>query len=487
MNRTTTPNVQQRAHAGTRAQDWPTSAEPALAILGTWGLVRLSLHTMLLVLAILSAKAIAPGVDGGTIVWFMLPLVLIGLAIKGTYRRPIHSDITVELVRALWMTTLAAIIIVAAAALLDPSSDPAPMILRSWAFAAFYLSASVPLIIVSERRVRRGGGDMIPTLLVGAGQVGTQIERRLSAQPDLGLKVIGYIDADPVPKEMVPERRAPILGTPDEFAGIAEETGAQQVILTFTSSPDHVLVPLIRACEDRGIHVSLVPRMFESVNLRLSLANIGPVPLFNLSWVDPKGWQFAIKHAIDRVASALLLLFLSPLILGVALAVRLSSPGPILYRQLRIGRDGRRFNILKFRSMRVDEPTVVPDGAAADIAPGGVEGEDRRTTIGRFIRAYSIDELPQLFNVLRGQMSLIGPRPERPEFVEVFDEEVRRYSDRHRVKSGITGLAQVSGYRGNTSLPERVELDNYYIQNWSMSLDFKIAIRTIAAVVTPAE
>ncbi len=487
MTRTTTPNVQQRAHAGARTQDWPTAAEPALAILGTWGLVRLSLHTMLLVLAILSAKAIAPGVDGSTIVWFMLPLVLIGLAIKGTYRRPIHSDITVELVRGLGITTLAAIIIVAAAALLDPTSDPAPMILRSWAFAAFYLSASVPLIIVSERRVRRGGGDMIPTLLVGAGQVGTQIERRLSAQPDLGLKVIGYIDADPVPKEMVPERRAPILGTPDEFAGIAEETGAQQVILTFTSSPDHVLVPLIRACEDRGIHVSLVPRMFESVNLRLSLANIGPVPLFNLSWVDPKGWQFAVKHAIDRVASALLLLVLSPVILGIALAVRLSSPGPILYRQLRIGRDGRRFNILKFRSMRVDEPTIVPDGATADIAPGGVEGEDRRTTIGRFIRAYSLDELPQLFNVLRGQMSLIGPRPERPEFVEVFDEEVRRYSDRHRVKSGITGLAQVSGYRGNTSLPERVELDNYYIQNWSMALDFKIAIRTIAAVVTPAE
>ena len=488
MNRTTTPDVQQRTHPAARAAGWPTAtSEPALAVLRTWGLVRLSLHTMLLVLAILSAKAVAPGVDGGLIVWIMLPLVLAGLALKGTYQRPIHSDITVELVRALGITTLAAITIVAAAALLSPDTHPAPTILRAWAFATLYLCASVPLIVVSERRVRRGGGDMIPTLVVGAGQVGTQIERRLSTQPDLGLRVVGYIDADPVPKEMVPKRRAPILGTPDEFVGIAEETGAQQVILTFTSSPDHVLVPLIRACEDRGIHVSLVPRMFESVNLRLSLANIGPVPLFNLSWVDPKGWQFAIKHAIDRVASAILLLLLLPLILSIAIAVRLSSPGPILYRQLRIGRDGRRFNILKFRSMKVDDARILPRDPHRDIAPGGVEGEDRRTFVGRFIRRYSLDELPQLFNVLRGQMSLIGPRPERPEFVEVFDEEVRRYSDRHRVKSGITGLAQVSGFRGNTSLPERVELDNYYIQNWSMTLDFKIAVRTIAAVVTPAE
>lgn len=425
--------------------------------------------------------------DGGTIVWIMLPVVLTGLALKGTYRWPIHSDITVELVRALAVTTLAAITIVAAAALLSPDTHPAPMILRAWAFAALYLCASVPLIITSERRARRAGANMIPTLVVGAGQVGTQIERRLSAQPDLGLHVVGYIDADPVPKEMVPERRAPILGTPDEFVGIAKETGAQQVILTFTSSPDHVLVPLIRACEDRGIHVSLVPRMFESVNLRLSLANIGPLPLLNLSWVDPKGWQFAIKHAIDRVASAILLLILLPVILAIAVAVRLSSPGPILYRQLRIGRDGRRFDILKFRSMKVDDARIIPGASQPDIAPGGVEGDDRRTAIGRFIRRYSLDELPQLLNVLRGQMSLIGPRPERPEFVEVFDEEVRRYSDRHRVKSGITGLAQVSGFRGNTSLPERVEIDNYYIQNWSMTLDFKIAVRTIAAVVTPAE
>ncbi len=470
--------------------DWrATSAEAShTARIGGWGLLRLNLHALLIVLAILCARAVGSQADGGKAIWAMLPLIVAMLAFKGTYRRSLQLDVGREVMRALLATSLAAVAVVAAVAILDPNMNSAPLMLRGWLFTAAFLCGSAPLIVMGERRARRAGGDMLPTLVVGAGQVGTQIERRLSSQPELGLRVVGYIDADPVPKERVPERRAPVLGSPDEFVGIAEETGAKHVILTFTSSPDHVLVPLIRACEERGIYVSMVPRMFESVNLRLSLDNIGPLPLFNLKWVDPKGWQFAIKHTIDRVVSFLLIVLFSPLLLALAIAVRVSSPGPVLYRQLRIGRDGRRFDILKFRSMRIgsggDAGAPGPNG---DVAPGGVEGDDRRTAVGSFIRRYSLDELPQLFNVLKGQMSLIGPRPERPQFVEVFDEEVRRYSDRHRVKSGITGLAQVSGYRGKTSLPERVELDNYYIQNWSMGLDLKIAFRTFAAVLEPAE
>jgi exopolysaccharide biosynthesis polyprenyl glycosylphosphotransferase len=442
---------------------------------------------MQLVLAVLCAELVNQGADGRTIVWILPPLVLAMLAIRGTYSRPIQLDFTREILRMLATTALAAVTVIAAAAVLNPESNPAPLLLDAWGFSAVLLCVGVPVMMASERRTRRSGADLIPTLLVGAGLVGTQIERRLSDQPELGLRVVGYVDADPVPKERVPERQAPVLGTPDEFVGIAEETGAEHVILTFTSSPDHVLVPLIRACEERGIRVSLVPRMFESVNLRVSVDNIGPLPLFSLSWVDPKGWQFSIKHAIDRIASAVLIVILSPLLLALALAVKLSSPGPILFRQLRIGRDGRRFDILKFRSMRIEDDWVVPESFSLATAPGGVEGSDRRTHVGRLLRRYSLDELPQLFNVLLGQMSLIGPRPERPDFVEVFDEQVRRYSDRHRVKSGITGLAQVSGFRGNTSLDERVELDNYYIQNWSMALDLKISLRTFGAVIKPVE
>ena len=181
---------------------------------------------------------------------------------------------------------------------------------------------------------------------------------------------------------------------------------------------------------------------------------------------------------------------LAPLMLGLALAVRMSSPGPILFRQWRVGRDGHSFQILKFRSMRMDdspaddrqESNVVR--LPTDIAPGGVEGADRRTRIGTFMRRTSLDELPQLINVLRGDMSLVGPRPERPEFVDLFGSRLDRYDDRHRVKSGVTGWAQVSGLRGNTSMRDRVEWDNHYIENWSLSLDFKILLLTVGALFT---
>jgi lipopolysaccharide/colanic/teichoic acid biosynthesis glycosyltransferase len=196
----------------------------------------------------------------------------------------------------------------------------------------------------------------------------------------------------------------------------------------------------------------------------------------------------------------MLLIVLCPLLALTAVMVRLSSPGPVLYRQRRIGRDGREFELLKFRSMRVpDDPAVQeaegpkPAGSplpsvAEDLGPGGLEASHLRLTpVGRFIRRTSIDELPQLWNVLRGDMTLVGPRPERPEFVELFGQSIRRYDDRHRVKSGITGWAQVHGLRGRTSLADRVEWDNYYIENWSLWLDVKILMMTLTAPFRPVE
>jgi lipopolysaccharide/colanic/teichoic acid biosynthesis glycosyltransferase len=205
--------------------------------------------------------------------------------------------------------------------------------------------------------------------------------------------------------------------------------------------------------------------------------------------VNPNGWQFAVKHMLDRIGAGVALVVLAPLLLAIAAAVRSSSPGPVLFRQRRIGRDGRDFEMLKFRSMRPVTPGAggIPAVIPAGVGPGGVEGLDRRTRIGTFLRRSSLDELPQLINVLRGEMSFVGPRPERPEFVGPFIRHVRHYNDRHRVRSGITGWAQVNGLRGQTSLSDRVEADNQYIESWSLALDLRILLMTVAALFSRAE
>jgi lipopolysaccharide/colanic/teichoic acid biosynthesis glycosyltransferase len=172
---------------------------------------------------------------------------------------------------------------------------------------------------------------------------------------------------------------------------------------------------------------------------------------------------------------------------AIALTVRITSPGPVVFRQRRVGRDGTVFDLYKFRSMRMPRPDAGGFRPDTGSAPGGVEGDDRRTAIGRLLRRTSLDELPQFFNVLRGEMSLVGPRPERPEFVELFESDIRRYGDRHRVKSGVTGWAQVHGLRGQTSLADRVEWDNYYIEHWTLGLDLKILALTVLAVLRSAE
>jgi exopolysaccharide biosynthesis polyprenyl glycosylphosphotransferase len=224
----------------------------------------------------------------------------------------------------------------------------------------------------------------------------------------------------------------------------------------------------------------------------VNLEHIGGMPIYRMRAVRPSGWQFAAKYVIDRVAAAILVLVLSPILLLCTLAVKLTSRGPVFYRQRRVGRDGRPFDLLKFRSMSGDGDDMVSEPKVSvllpgDTAPGGVEGADRRTPVGRLLRRTSLDELPQLFNVLKGDMSIVGPRPERPQFVELFERRIDRYDDRHRVKAGITGWAQVHGLRGKTSLSDRIELDNFYIENWSLRLDLKILLMTVGAVFYAAE
>ena len=355
--------------------------------------------------------------------------------------------------------------------------------LRLWMFALVLLCMARAALWWLERRVGDGRRPVSRTLIVGAGAVGHQVARRLRQDSQLGFIPVGFLDADPMPYVgPSDEPLAPVLGTPDDLAEVAERTGARHVILAFTSAPDQLLVELARRCRELGLGVSVVPRFYEAISGRDALDFVGGLPLLTLDAIRPDGWQFGLKHLVDRLVASLLLVITAPIMVGIAVAVWLGSPGPVLFRQRRVGRDGRVFELYKFRTMvtsAVAGEFVLPDG----LAPGGVEGEDRRTAIGRWLRATSLDELPQLFNVLRGEMSLVGPRPERPEFVERFTREVHRYPDRHRVKSGITGWAQVNGLRGQTSIADRVEWDNHYIQNWSLGLELRTLILTIAEVM----
>jgi Undecaprenyl-phosphate glucose phosphotransferase len=218
--------------------------------------------------------------------------------------------------------------------------------------------------------------------------------------------------------------------------------------------------------------VRVVPDLLQYITFRAGVEDMDGLPVVHLTQVPMTGWMSLVKRTLDLAISSAALVVLSPLLGAIAAAIRLSDGGPVLYRQRRMGLDGRPFDILKFRSMRV--------GAEEDTGPTWAQPDDpRRTRVGRFLRQWSLDELPQLWNVLRGEMSLVGPRPERPEFVREFKEKFPQYMVRHRVRAGITGWAQVNGWRGNTSLSKRIEYDLYYIENWSLSLDFRILWMTL--------
>ena len=422
----------------------------------------------------------------------MPPLVMVLLYLRGLYRTRLRALVLDGVAPLVSAVSVAAMTVAMVGLFVNGRVPSQSDWVRGWLFALLAVGSGRMVLSLAQRwaRARRMVGK--PVLIMGAGVVGSQVARRLENHPEYGLAPIGFLDDDPRSIAEVGGREMPVLGTVEDLDETVAQTGVRNLIVAFSSVADARVSRLIQRCQELGIEVSVVPRMFDTINNRVGYDTVGGLPLMSFTTVNPKGMQFATKHAFDRVFASVLLIVLSPLLLCVVLAVRLSSPGPTFFRQRRVGRDGKEFDLYKFRSMRVDpspagqgeeDPTALEFLLGGDTAPGGVEGTDRRTPIGRFLRRSSIDELPQLFNVLRGEMSLIGPRPERPEFVEMFNQDIVRYDDRHRVKSGITGWAQVHGLRGQTSLAERVEWDNYYIAHWSLGLDLKILALTLLALL----
>ena len=450
-----------------------------------WAKLRVS--TDLFCLCLASSLAVFAGPQptvssGGRWCAALFPLVaLLLLRLRRAPDEQLSASLLDTLGYVVGMMSVAAMLTIAGGGFFD-GEHSARLAIRLWAFSAVYVGASRAALLMIRRGAMLIPVYATPVLIVGAGHVGQHIAQRLAAEPRWGLRAVGFVDESPRPGADGAPLPLPLLGGLRDLPAALEMSGARRLIVAFSGEPDRALIGQLRDCEALGIDVSVVPRLYESMNARATLDHLGGIPLVSLRPTNPRGWEFVVKHAFDRCVAGLVLLALVPLLGAIALVVRLSSHGPILFRQRRVGRDGREFDLLKFRSMAPVQfgQAFVPSPGAA---PGGIEGLDRRTRIGRLLRATSLDELPQLINVLRGDMSIVGPRPERPEYVQRFAFQHEHYEDRHRVRSGITGWAQVNGLRGQTSIADRVEWDNYYIQNWSLGLDARILALTVLEVL----
>jgi exopolysaccharide biosynthesis polyprenyl glycosylphosphotransferase len=451
---------------------------------GSWARGALALDVLLLLAAGVMTElgSRGAGIVDMPVAWLVgyACLAVAFLHARGMYSWHLRLSMLDSARNVVVATVLASMAVVSLRILLPGDVDDlAPQSLRLLTFSAVYLIAGRVALDWAHLRARREREAARPTLVVGAGRVGALTARRLLEHPEFGLQPVGFVDKEPLDEAALP---LPVLGASWDLERLIEQHGIRHVVITFSTAPSDVLLRAVERCEQLGVSVSLVPRLFERVTERLTVDHIGGLPLLSAHRTDPKGWQFALKYIVDRIVAAALLLLVLPVFAALTLGTLVSVGRPIFFRQRRFGMDGREFEMLKFRSMRAPlEPLVLPD-LPADIAPGGVEGDDRRTRFGTFLRRTSLDELPQLLNVLRGDMSLVGPRPERPDFARHFERNVYRYGDRHRVKSGITGWAQVHGLRGKTSLSDRVEWDNFYIENWSLWLDVKILLMTLSAV-----
>ena len=268
----------------------------------------------------------------------------------------------------------------------------------------------------------------------------------------------------------------PVLGAVDELPAIIEAQGISEVIIGLPEASHQELVGIISLCEREKVSIRVIPDVFQIMASEVTISDLGGLPLLTIRDVALRGWKLTLKRLVDVAGSSLALLFISPLMMLVAFLVKLDSPGPVFFAQERMGLDAKPFKVLKFRSMRQDAEVNGPGWTTKD--------DPRRTRIGAFIRKTSIDELPQFINVLMGDMSLVGPRPEQPAYVEKFRQSIPRYMDRHREKAGLTGWAQINGLRGDTSIVERTKYDLWYIENWSLWLDFKILLRTAFKIFT---
>jgi Undecaprenyl-phosphate glucose phosphotransferase len=319
------------------------------------------------------------------------------------------------------------------------------------------------------QRMWAAGYNVKRVLIAGAGELGQHVADTITAHRELGYRLVGFVDDTRRPSHGA----VPVLGSLSETMDVASAHGVDQLYIALPLDEHAKLLKLIKSVRNECVDIKVVPDLVQYATIKAALEDLDGIPIISLNEVPLRGWNSMLKRVMDVVVGSFLLLVATPIFLMIAAAIKLiGGKGPVFLRQERMTLDGKTFDIFKFRTM-VDE-------AEKETGPVWASPEDpRRTRLGIWLRRFNLDEFPQLINVVLGDMSLVGPRPERPPFVRQFKERIPQYMLRHRVKSGITGWAQVNGWRGNTSIEKRIEYDLYYIENWSLLLDVKILILTL--------
>lgn len=377
-----------------------------------------------------------------------------------------HLQEVVDLAKA---NTLAVLVLVAISFFLREYQYSRLVFVNFWFLNMVALSCSRMLFREGLRFMRRRGFNQRYAVIVGTGRIAQGLCEKIAKHPEFGISIKGLVGRYAAQVGQVIQG-LPILGTYEELARVA---GSVDLVFVCLPVGEEVYAEkVVSLLANSTVEIKVVPAICEFVTLRAEAEMFEGLPVITLQGTPLYGWNVVIKRAMDMLGASAALVFGAPVLLAIALSVKVTSPGPVLYRQLRMGLDGRAFQMLKFRSMRVD----------AEAETGAVwagTNDPRRTSVGAFLRRTSLDELPQFWNVLLGQMSIVGPRPERPELITQFREQLPQYMLRHKMKAGITGWAQVNGWRGNTSIEKRIEYDLFYIEHWSVWLDLKIMWMTL--------
>ncbi len=416
----------------------------------------------------------------------LLPAVLVVWALvfhfHGLYQIRRGRSLIDQALTLVMAIVLATVLLASGIVLVKPTYIDAAGVERVFSYSRGFLGlfSLLDLVLVvagryavrhALRRYRLSGHNLHRILVVGAGKLGQEVTRKILAHRELGFQVVGFVDDDPA-KLRRSYFELPVLGTLDDLPQLLTERRIDQVMIALPVEAHKRIVQVAEAAAHECVELRMVPDIFQYATLKATIEDLDGTPVINLSQVPLQGWSSLVKRLLDFSIALAGLVFLLPFLPLLALAIWLEDKGPIFYRQERMGLDGTPFQMLKLRSMRVD--------AEASSGPvWAVRDDPRRTRMGTFLRHWSLDELPQLWNVLKGEMSIVGPRPERPAFVREFKARIPQYMLRHRVKAGITGWAQVHGWRGNTSIMKRLQYDLYYIENWSLKLDLKILWMTL--------